>query len=1474
MIGKPPPSPGGAPRNRDLIALRIANLRRELEAETESETKAAILYEMGALHEHELGELASAVDLYGQAHATEPGFQPALIAQLRIAERPGGAHDVATLRSRQVATARSPAISAGALLDLALHSEDWVSLLREAIARAPEPAVPGLILEWLAEARGDANAVRFALRCQAQHAKHPELRAALWIDTALSELDAGHTDEAVEALEQAAESEALAWQARSLQLRIAREHERWDDVVRAAVEMATLLEAAEAGNGSADPLDLPVAIDERVPMAAFLWRQAAQYSQSKLEDADAATRYLRSAIRLVPDDRVVRVDALLTGAGGADEISFDTSAWFETTAPDDPAFVAHQVRRALSSDDAESAIELLRETAARHPASTYARSALDVGLIRGGARKQQAARLRDDAGKAIGETEALYRWHAAQLMTSTEAVNGETQALFEEAIDTTTDSIPRIVREAMGAALLERNGLALLERCDQLLGLGVEQAEQTMLWLTKYAAQATSGPNKETQKLLEGALDDPAHDSWAAHLGRALGAWTDNPELLALAHERLAERTSGATRVGHLCAAGQAHARRHDWDAAERALRQALTLAPEDRYVIALLDGVLREGGRPEDVVSLARERAEVEETSALGELSLLLAGATAERKGNPTAARHAYEQALIEAPESASAALALLDLARTRNDEQTALRAYSHLSECDLGGGVPALFALLRGDVLGSGSAKGADAGSSYARALEDPNTALPAAVSILSIPTTFTSAEQRSYAEEILAEADVTPSDGVREFTAAYAGLRQGLGEGGVSSAGAWLDLAGVAPNEGLRASTLVQGLRALRVARGVDAADEIFMLAQEADGLADAHADAAIAIDEALAPSDDAEIRADAIARKLRHDDGGRRTSLDDAYCRALVEAERGEEAFSLLIAAVDERPDDLALWETMRRAARQGGQWPMVAQACERLAPFVAGSLKADLLEEAAIVRLDCLEQYELAEDLFRRALDSDPTRDIAFHRLHDLLAEREDAAALDELVSTRLSVGGPKDRGDLLYERARLLRGFSDRPGALEVLDELFDAEPEHVGALALAAEVHVSLERWSDAVDCLRRLASAGIPDEQRRIAHLGAADFLETRLDAQPEALEELRAVEALGLADARTWFRIGSLEESAGRAEAAAEAYRHVVDAVPTNRDAVSRLVDLSEGEERESHIEAYEQALSASIRRGDLDAEVLDSLREAATWRGHEERASAAHELQRALRLNGPEEHQGPHDFKNVSMAAVWDPTANTVLQEIVKRAGPELSTDRHRAKKVTAEAPVYGELERLSRRFGARAGSVGLSESVASVTARLGRDGEIDWIAPRGARDGLEARGRFIAGRLAWATPHGAAKLVEGSAQRAAGLLSAVLRAARCEVEKGGPVLPSEAVKLKRATRKAVHEAVGTTRVDSTALLELSRSLQASADRAGLLASGDIHAALSVLLSDQVDVETLSVSERGLDLIAFWLGADSPLWGHDV
>ncbi len=1470
MIGKPPPSPPGVTRKLDLVELAMGNLRRELGAETEPSTRAAILYHMGSLYEHELGRSSDARDCYARAQDETPGFQPAAIARLRIAERSEEAARVEELSTARLAATQEPASRASALLDLALRSDDWKSFLREAVARSPEPAVPALILEWLSEARDAPDALLEALRTQAEQATEPALRAALWLDVALANIDASEIDSALRALELACDSTEVAWAARSLQRRTAREHARWDALVAASASMARLLES----EAPEDPLSSSVPDDERPPMAAFLWQEAATESATKLGDTEAALGYLASALRLCPEDRALRLQALLLAEARGDDQEVRLSAlWFTDNAPDDPAFVTHEIRRALQNHAQESSLALLRDAAARYPSSEYAQAALDVALLRSEARAERIDRLLMRAEHAEGATRALLLWHAGRLVAASARAAEDAQALFLEAAAIATERKSAILRDALGAAIHERDPDTILARSRELLACDINADERSLLVFARYdVTQHMLGDAQRARSLLREALDDESCEAWAPRVARARAAASDDSELLALAHEALSSRAAPEARVGHLCAAGQAQVRSGRWGDAEKTLRKALELAPNDEHVIALLEGVLREGGRPEDVVALAKTRPKASPGAALSEISLLLTGATAEKTGKLRAAQQAYEHALHQSPGSPSAALALADVARRQADEGTTLRAYELLARGDLGGGVPELFSMLRGDSLASANGESANASASYERALEHSVSAVPSAVALLSTPRAQTTDEQRAAAEEMLADA-YAPIAEPNGFAVAYTALRGALDEQGVSADDAWLQLAALAPTDALRAATLLHGLREMRIARGEQAVDELFILAHESEELAGEHPQAAIAIDEALAPGDDPELRAEALRHKLRHSTTLGRGALDAAHCRALVESDRGAEAVALLSNAVDERPDDLALWETLRTAARQAGEWALVAQACERIAPFVEGALKGDLLEEAGAVRLDCLQQYQQAEDSFRAALEADPTRNVAFRRLHDLLAEREDAEALEELVSARLALGGPKDRPDLLYERARLLRGFSDRPGALEVLDELFTTEPDHSGALALAAEVHVSLEQWAEAVECLRRLSQSGIPDEQRRVAHLGAADFLEKRLGLADEALVELRAIESLGLADAQTWLRIGALEEGFDNTGAAIDAYTRAIEAEPTNAIAAARLAALMDGADRDSTLRSYEQALWRRIDQGELDASLLEGLRNAARWRGELERASAVAAIEAAL-VPGAPPPGAVADFSHASIAFVRDRDTDTLIEDVMRRAGPALPSAQVRAKKLGTSDAVYGELERLTERFGARLGSVSASEGLHGVLAQRGRNGEVHWIVSQSARSGLDPVGRFVAGRLAWAVPRGGGALVDDSPEKAAGTLAAILRTCRCQVAEGDPVLPAVAVKLRRATRKSVQEAVGSAALEPSALLAAARALHRSADRAGLLACGDIAAGLTTLSGGPASMATLQPSPRNIDLLRFWAAGDSPLWRNDA
>ena len=99
---------------------------------------------------------------------------------------------------------------------------------------------------------------------------------------------------------------------------------------------------------------------------------------------------------------------------------------------------------------------------------------------------------------------------------------------------------------------------------------------------------------------------------------------------------------------------------------------------------------------------------------------------------------------------------------------------------------------------------------------------------------------------------------------------------------------------------------------------------------------------------------------------------------------------------------------------------------------------------------------------------------------------------------------------------------------------------------------------------------------------------------------------------------------------------------------------------------------------------------------------------------------------------------------------------------------------------------------------------------------------------------------------------------------------------GPLAPPERGNgpLRRATRKGVYEAAGSTEVAPSDLVTAARRLHRSADRAGLLACGDIGAAFSTLERGQPSIESIRASARCLDLLRFWTHRDSPLWRNDA
>ena len=1244
------PTEASVPDGSSVDTAKVAALRAEMEASgTDRGRQAMLAYEIGRTIEDGGGGEASAVREYLGAYNLDPAFRPPLFELVRMFERRRSFKNLARLYEAELKSATTASEKSSALLDRASLFEDHLGqsdaagpLFEQAAAEDPDGVTALLMLERRARVAGNAEGARSALEGLARRTKTAALRTILCVELAREKERTGDVDGAIETLRDAvrAGTEERPRALRALE-DVARKHGRAPELVAALEARAVLDSTDEKGQ----------------PDALAAWIEAARIRLDRLGDAEGARATIDRALLLAPDEPALRRAHMLASESASDltAAAADAAMLQQLVGADQTvaAFLLREAEAAQASGDVAAARSALDRALAAEPRSAVLRAMHDDLSLALGEIDAVVARLESDAASAEPEAKAALLARAASFAANVAGDAPRAAALLVRAADASADPAP-ILRELLAVGLTLAHGATTNEAITRLLVKSDDAEEKAALHHARYAALAISGAGTEDiKKALDAAIADGA--AWAITASRVLSAADGDHNRLGRAHTLLAERTADAdTGAAHLVAAARAFARADRHDDAVAALRKALERAPGHRYAVALLEEIYRRKGDADAVVRILSEAAEADTTGRAREAQLLVAGAAAESAGDLDLAAKTYEDALSRDTKAIAPLLALRALAEKRGDAAAEARTLAALAEHELAAGGAGRFNLELGEYRRDAGASADEIAAPLRAALEAKETRISAAFDLALLPVPAgsppaariealtmllglsTDASRVAIGHELLQEAigardvglaarvsailEPDGSDTVDVF-ARIAAVRMTAGDVGklAARARAVEALAGAMSDTPEVAAELL--LHASRIELLADNADSDAVLrAADIADRAPGSLVAALAAVEALGDEDDLSERATALALWAPHTRGAVQHSIEAGAARLLALSGRSEEALPMLRAIFDRDSNDFASAEMLRVAARDEQSWPDVVRACDRLAEATEGELRAQLLEEASAVLMDHLQEDDAAEPRLRVAIGMDPARPIAYARLHDVLADRGDEAGVLGLVSARIEVtDDPVELAPLFYEQARMHRSLGDHEGAFSALENLLLLESEHLGGLALLVELHVQSEQFAEAVDALRQIASAeGVPASQRRIARLGAADFLDKKLDDIRGALAELRQIEELGLADRALYERVATLAERLGDLDRASDALERgaEVERDPMKKAAVERRLAKLEMESRgrrEHALAAYRRA----IRSQPTD---LESLRAAS--------ALISDAVERRLLTEGPE------------------------------------------------------------------------------------------------------------------------------------------------------------------------------------------------------------------------------------------------------
>jgi tetratricopeptide (TPR) repeat protein len=1202
----------------DDWAARAAELRAELEAETDRARAGLLAYELGEVTERRLHDEAGAVKSYGRALQSDPSLRPNLWSIRRVFYRRALWPNLLKLIDAEVRFARTDPERADLLVEKGQLLEDKLgdrAGARDAFDRATalDPTSRSALLgrERIALSERDNDALLRVWRQLADITEAPARKVAYLMDGArlVAALGlAGAPEASAPVLQEAqdiiAEATALGSAPGVDAAFIARERERLAELGGDTETILAALEARIALVGASRPREV-VALRRRQARVA-----------RELGDLGRALAALEQAAALAPDDPIILGDLVeVAEAGGNHAVlarALGRLAAVESNArPARELYLALRRAEALAAagqaDDADAMRQAILERAPGYLplVELFERDA----LTRGDGERLAALRLAEAeaalSGGAFGPgpdgAAPDPRWAAGAFVVAGDVYAFElgrpadARAAYERALETVPGYAPAV--QALVGLHVEGGNL---DAATELLERELPRAAVPEEHIERLAAMygqlgRITAALGAVERLAALRPDDLALRERLEVMYAAAGQHERRVQTLEDIAGRVEEPARKAALLFEIGRVQEA-----ELGAPESAIasyRRALAIDPHDRTVRGALLALLRRVGRWDELAGELRAEAEV--ADGVGALrSLRAAAAVLERRlGRRADAAALYRDLSDRAGGDAAAVRGLAaSLAGQGGAEAEQAPVLEHEVGLSPPGAATAQALIRLGDLL-ERLGRDNDAEAAYARARDEGGVGMHAHWALVEL-----AAHRRDrvgLAEALGAVAERTSDDAVRADLMEEVAW---LGAGDSDAAAARFD-------EVVRRAPDRRGAqlgKALVAAQRRDAGELAVAIVAQAEQTTDAKAAAALLLRAAtlaevardgraaelagralaLTPDDpgavvaaaerpgaDDDVRAALLARHVAlTTDEDVRAEIELDRARLLARLGRLAEAGRALAAVLAARPDHVEALQLLRQIAHHAGDHETVARAALRLGrTLTEPGLAASYLAEAAALLDGPLGRPAEAGPVWRAVFDLDPEHPVAYARAHELAAATGGRGdALHELLGRKIQSLGPSaDVVPHRMERARLARRRGDDDGAASDLYAVLELDPTHLEALSTLAEVREAQGDAGAAAELLRQHNEAVTDPDQRADAEL-----------------------------------RLASLLEVLGDRGGAIDALDIVLTARPDDVPARERLVGLLQAEHNHGRLAEEIERLAA--QRSDGMERARDNLRAARVWR----------------------------------------------------------------------------------------------------------------------------------------------------------------------------------------------------------------------------------------------------------------------------